>query len=164
MNVSSIKHLGNYSLRLFFDDETIGDVDLSEQIESGRHPFIRQLRDPILFREAYVEDGTVRWPNGADFAVEYLYALAHRLRVPETIEDAEENQMIMSLRELRSYADVRQEDLAALLSVTQGAVSRLEAHGAEARLSTLRRYAKALGWKVEVIAVKGNKRILLRGV
>jgi hypothetical protein len=34
------------------------------------------LLDKDLFRQVYVTSRTIEWPNGADFAPEYLYKLA----------------------------------------------------------------------------------------
>ena len=161
MNVISVKYLRDYVLRLEFEDGTKGDVDLRDHLH-GPEPLVA-LRDRGLFQRACVMDGTVAWPNGADLAVEFVYALAHGLQPPRTFEEAKANELEVSLRELRQMGDVRQEDLASSLSVTQGAVSRLEA-GSDARVSTIRRYAKALGWEIEVVAVRGSRRVRLRGV
>jgi hypothetical protein len=38
------------------------------------------LRDPSYFAQARLTEWTVEWPNGADFAPEFLYAME-----PETL-------------------------------------------------------------------------------
>jgi len=40
-------------------------------------PVFEPLRDPEVFRQVAVnrETGTIEWPNGADFAPEFLYEL-----------------------------------------------------------------------------------------
>lgn len=133
-----------------------------EKIQS--FPPFRPLLEEELFRKARVQDGTVAWPNGLDIAAEQLYALAHRLREPTTLEQADANELAMSLRELRRMSGALQEEVASTLAVTQGAVSRLESGAAEAKLGSLRRYLAALGWDLEVVAVRGNTRVRLRGV
>ncbi|MBK6686138.1 MAG: helix-turn-helix transcriptional regulator [Deltaproteobacteria bacterium] len=61
------------------------------------------------------------------------------------------------LRELRQDLGQTQEALAARADMTQGEVSRLERQ-ADLRLSTLRRYAEALGVGLEVVFVLANGR------
>lgn len=162
MKITKVQPLPGHVLRLTFSDGTSGDASMRELISS--FPPFAPLLDEDLFRKAHLDGGTVAWPNGLDCAVERLYALAHALPAPDTFEQAEANELAMSLQELRRLAGTKQEDLATTLEVTQGAVSKLEAGGADAKLGTLRRYLRALGWDLEVAAVQGDKRIRLRGV
>lgn len=53
--------------------------------------------------------------------------------------------------------------LPAKADMTQPELSRLE-RASDVRLSTLRRYVKAMGGEIEVIAVVKGKRIALHGV
>ena len=162
MDVTNLRYLDGYRLLLEFSDGTNGIANLDEEIV-GRKAF-KPLRNVSLFRRASVEDGAVTWPGGLDLATERLYALAHRLPPPATFEDAQANELKVSLGELRRLSETRQEDLAATLEVTQGAVSRLESAAADAKLATLRRYVSALGWELQLVAVRGDKRLRLRGV
>jgi predicted XRE-type DNA-binding protein len=66
----------------------------------------------------------------------------------------------MELRELRELAGVTQDDVAEAGKMTQPQVSKIENQG-DLLLSTLRRYVEALGGKLEVVAVLGNKRVTL---
>src|SRR5260370_40256416 len=66
----------------------------------------------------------------------------------------------MDLRELRKLVGVTQTQLAERLKTSQGEVSQAERRE-DYRLSTLRRYAAALGGKIEIIADFGDKRIRL---
>jgi hypothetical protein len=65
--------LRDYWLRLEFDDGVVRDVDLSNELHGE---VFEPLRDPAFFAQVTVnpETGTVEWPNGADFAPEFLYA------------------------------------------------------------------------------------------
>lgn len=63
----------------------------------------------------------------------------------------------LGLRELRQALGQTQEDLAARADMTQGEVSRLERQG-DLRLSTLSRYAEALGGRLELALVMANGR------
>lgn len=72
LHIVSVELRDRYSLRLEFDDGSMRDVDLSAELHGVM--FV-PLRDPALFRKVAVnpETGTIEWPNGADFAPEFLY-------------------------------------------------------------------------------------------
>jgi len=59
---------------------------------------------------------------------------------------------VLALAELRGHREVTQQELAALLDVTQANVSRIE-HEDDLYLSTLRNYVEALGGRLELRAV-----------
>lgn len=90
IHVSDVAHLGGHRLALTFDDGTSGEADLREHL---RGPIFEPLADPKLFAGAYVDGGTVVWPNGADFAPETLYALAHGLPIPDSFEAVDQNEL-----------------------------------------------------------------------
>jgi hypothetical protein len=69
----------------------------------------------------------------------------------------------MDLREMRKLVGKTQQDVAKLARMAQSELSKTERRD-DHRLSTLRRYVKALGGELEVIANFGDKRIRLRGV
>jgi hypothetical protein len=69
-NIKSVEILGGYRLKLVFSDGKKKTVDLESRLGGG---VFKPLRDPTFFRTVYVEDGTIRWPNGADFDAEVLY-------------------------------------------------------------------------------------------
>jgi hypothetical protein len=71
----------------------------------------------------------------------------------------------MSLRALRTAVGGTQVEIAEATGMAQGDVSRLEnrANLEECQLATLRRYVEALGGKLEIVAVLGDKRIILVG-
>ena len=75
--VAGVAVVGNYRLRLIFDDGTIGDVDFSEDEWPG---VFEPLRDPSYFALVRVdsEAGTIVWPDGLDMAPEPLYEQARR--------------------------------------------------------------------------------------
>lgn len=74
LHITSIQHLDGYQLRVEFNDGTSKVVDLSDELHEE---VFEPLRDPELFRQASVdpETGTVAWPNGADFAPEFLFEI-----------------------------------------------------------------------------------------
>jgi len=73
--------VGDYRLRLLFDDGTVGDVDFTSRQWTG---VFEPLRDPAYFAQVRVdpEAATIVWPNGIDMAPEPLYEQArqHPLR------------------------------------------------------------------------------------
>ncbi|MGI0119719.1 helix-turn-helix domain-containing protein [Zooshikella sp. RANM57] len=58
----------------------------------------------------------------------------------------------MTLAELRQSKNVKQEDLAKALNVSQPNVAKQENNNSDVYLSTLRSYLKALGGELEVVA------------
>ncbi len=77
IDVTGVKVIGEYRLRLTFADGTVGDVDFSGRVWSG---VFLPLRDPVYFALVEVDPGagTIRWPDGQDMAPEPLYAEARR--------------------------------------------------------------------------------------
>jgi hypothetical protein len=60
---------------LRFRDGTVGEVDLSPELQG---PVLEPLRDLKVFKQFQIhpEFHTLVWPNGADFAPEFLYHAA----------------------------------------------------------------------------------------
>lgn len=72
LHVDSVRALEGYTLRLSFNDGAVKDVDLAPQLYGE---VFEPLQDAAFFRRVAVnpETGTIEWPNGADFAPEFLY-------------------------------------------------------------------------------------------
>ena len=83
LHITGVTHLGGHRLRLEFNNGVIKDVDLSKQLEGE---VFAPLRQPSYFEKVFVnpDTETVEWPNGADFAPEFLYDLGtfHSSRQP----------------------------------------------------------------------------------
>ena len=77
VDITEVDVIGEYRLRLTFEDGTVGDVDFSGREWAG---VFEPLRDPEYFARVTVdpEAGTIAWPNGLDMAPEPLYAEASR--------------------------------------------------------------------------------------
>lgn len=164
MKVREVEYVGGHRLALTFSDGTSGEADLSSQLA---RPAFAPLRDEKRFAEAFIQYGTVCWPGDLDLAPERLYALAHGLPGPDTFEQAQANELHVSLQELRRSVGKNQADVAEEMGVDQGELSRFERRserGEDRKLSTLRRYVQALGGELEIAAVVGGKRFALRGV
>ena len=67
-----------HTLFLQLDDGSEGEVDLSRELEG---PVFESLKDVAFFSQVVLdlETHTVVWPNGADFAPEFLY---EKLKIP----------------------------------------------------------------------------------
>jgi hypothetical protein len=61
---------------LRFRDGTCGEIDLAPALQG---PIMTPLKDPQCFRAFMIhpEFHTLVWPNGADFAPEFLYDNIH---------------------------------------------------------------------------------------
>jgi hypothetical protein len=72
------RYVRDYVLWVRFSDGSEGEVDLGAELEGD---VFEPLRDPAYFRafSLHPELRVVTWPNGADFAPEFLY---ERVRVP----------------------------------------------------------------------------------
>jgi len=70
--VVEVRPLGGYRLFIRFDDGVQGDVDVASFVHFDG--VFEPLRDPARFAEAFVDFGTVCWPNDVDLAPEVLYA------------------------------------------------------------------------------------------
>jgi hypothetical protein len=77
--VTAVEVIGDYELRLTFDDGTLGDVSFGDREWTG---VFEPLRDPARFANVQVEAGTIMWPeDGLDMAPEPLYQDALKRQV-----------------------------------------------------------------------------------
>ena len=69
--IVAAKYVSGYTIRLRFDNGVEGDVNLSDEL-SGE--VFEPLKNVQFFRrfELHPELRTLVWPNGADFAPEFL--------------------------------------------------------------------------------------------
>jgi len=68
--VVQVKVIRPYVLEVEFSDGKRREIDLEDELLGE---VFEPLMDPVFFKTAMVEGGTVAWPNGADFAPEFLY-------------------------------------------------------------------------------------------
>ena len=69
--VAEAHYLGGFAIRIRFSDGAEGDVDLTDELHG---PVFEPLKDPEYFKQFSIhpELRTLVWPNGADFAPEFL--------------------------------------------------------------------------------------------
>jgi len=74
VHVNQVKPIGEYLLRIEFSDGVIKDVDLAKELYGE---VFEPLKAHDLFERVGVnpETRTIEWPNGADFAPEFLYKI-----------------------------------------------------------------------------------------
>lgn len=73
LHIISARHIGGYRLALEFSDGSSGEADLAEELDGS---VFEPLRDNDFFKQFEIKGSTVEWPNGADFAPEFLHQLA----------------------------------------------------------------------------------------
>ena len=74
VQVLEATYRGGHRVWLRFDDGLSGETDLAAELEGE---VFEPLRDPRYFAR-FVVDETLMWPNGADFAPEFLHARVAR--------------------------------------------------------------------------------------
>jgi hypothetical protein len=74
IHVIAVKVIGPHTLALTFDNGAHRRVNLRRELYG---PIFEPLRDPVYFAQAYLDPDsrTATWPNGADFAPDFLYHL-----------------------------------------------------------------------------------------
>ncbi|BBK29647.1 uncharacterized protein DUF2442 [Stella humosa] len=65
VKILSVLPSGPSRLRLRFSDGTSGEHDFAPMLAEGGE-MVEPLRDPAMFARAFVQMGTVSWPNGFD--------------------------------------------------------------------------------------------------
>ena len=79
LHITKVEHLGRYALRLAFNDGTVREVDLLGELFGE---VFEPLHDPKAFAQVSLnpDTGTIEWPNGADFAPEFLHAVGREVQ------------------------------------------------------------------------------------
>jgi hypothetical protein len=75
LHVTHAEYIDGHRVRIVFNDGTQSEIDLSGSLDG---PIFEPLRDVEFFRGFSIVGHTLAWPNGADFAPEYLYSLARQ--------------------------------------------------------------------------------------
>ena len=69
LHIDEAKYLKVHKVWVRFNDGTEGTVDLGESLEGA---VFEPLKDPDYFGCFQLEGHTLAWPNGADFAPEFV--------------------------------------------------------------------------------------------
>ncbi len=72
IHVKDARYVDGHRVHIWFNDGSHGEIDLSQSLDG---PIFQPLRDVQYFKSFTIEGHTLVWPNGADFAPEYLRSL-----------------------------------------------------------------------------------------
>ena len=72
IHVEAAEYIAGYQIRLCFNDGAQGTIDLEPELHGD---IFEPLKDLNYFKEFKIEGHTLSWPNGADFAPEFLREL-----------------------------------------------------------------------------------------
>lgn len=84
LEVIKAEYIADYRIKLWFNNQVTKIVDLQSSLH-GR--MFEPLKDMNLFKSFTIKYNTIEWPNGADFAPEFLYEL------PDCSEEDEFDQL-----------------------------------------------------------------------
>ena len=73
LHVICVEYLDKYQLKLTFNNGIEGIVDLEQELYGE---IFEPLKDKSLFQKVFLTSRTIEWPNGADFAPEFLFGIA----------------------------------------------------------------------------------------
>jgi Protein of unknown function (DUF2442) len=71
--VAEVEVLPGFRLRVRFNDDTEGTVELAEFLNSASAGVFAALRDESLFRQARIVLGAVTWPGDLDLAPDAMH-------------------------------------------------------------------------------------------
>jgi len=74
IEIRSAKYIGDYAIRIFFNNGTNRLADFKPFLESSLHPSIRKYLDETKFKQYEIVDGNLNW-NDYDliFPIDDLY-------------------------------------------------------------------------------------------
>ena len=66
----------DYKIKLWFNDNVVKVVDLSNSLNGEAFTHLRNIDD---FKRFTIKFNTIEWKNGADFAPEFLYEIGEAI-------------------------------------------------------------------------------------
>lgn len=80
LKVIKAQYLGEYKISLQFNDGRAGVVDLKDELWGT---VFEPLKEQSQFSNFILDNWTICWENGADFAPEFLYDLIEKRKFAE---------------------------------------------------------------------------------
>lgn len=79
LHITRVNYLQPFELELEFSDGIVKKVDLSRELYGE---VFEPLKDSAFFARVAVntETNTIEWPNGVDFAPEFLYEIGEEVK------------------------------------------------------------------------------------
>ena len=72
--ITDAADMGNLTVSLTFNDNTVQTVDVGEFIRKHPHPQYNKYLNPVNFRKGKLVDGNVVWGNDLEFHIHDLYS------------------------------------------------------------------------------------------
>ena len=76
-HIKEAEHLDQYRIWVRFSDRTEGEVDLANELNGT---VFAPLKDIDFFKEFTLEAHTLTWPNGADFAPNFIHSSLRQIK------------------------------------------------------------------------------------
>ena len=86
--ITKVSYLHGYELELIFNNQEIVRVDLESELYGE---IFEPLKSVSIFQQVAIdpETNTITWPNGADFAPEFLYQIGQKISAtPPTLTNS----------------------------------------------------------------------------
>jgi hypothetical protein len=79
LHVTDLRYLEDYKLELSFSNGAIKEVDLKSELYGE---VFESLQEVEYFKQVVInqETNTIEWPNGADFAPEFLHEIGKDIK------------------------------------------------------------------------------------
>jgi len=71
MKAIDVKVIGDYKIKVVFDDNTSGIVDLSYLTQKG---VFRELQNPVIFAKVYTTGESIAWSHDLEIDALNIYA------------------------------------------------------------------------------------------
>lgn len=79
LHVTEVRLTKGHEVQVTFSDGVLKEVNLTDELYGE---IFEPLKDPAVFRQVRInsETNTIEWPNGADFAPEFLYERGREIK------------------------------------------------------------------------------------
>ena len=75
LHVESAEYYGNYKIKVAFNDGSSSIVDFEKTVFNDSRAIVNALKDPAVFKDFSIQNHTISWANGLDFAPEFIKEL-----------------------------------------------------------------------------------------
>lgn len=70
--LKSLRYNGDFRIVFFHSDGLVAELDFGQYVEKVHGPVAEPLQDEQFFAQAYIDHGTLTWPNGYDVCPDVL--------------------------------------------------------------------------------------------
>jgi hypothetical protein len=96
LTVVDAKYMRDYRLSVRFNDGKSMVVDLADELDG---PVFEPLRHVAFFRKFRIAGNTIEWPNGADFAPEFLREIGRDVSETGTVRRERRSSQALAVAE-----------------------------------------------------------------